>query len=63
MCQPTDVASDCVVEMMTSTPLSKFPQFAHDRVAPGRHRPGAPTDPYVRALAHTVPLIMDLLRA
>jgi len=31
-------------------------------VAPGRHRPGAPTDPYVRALAHTVPLIMDSLR-
>jgi hypothetical protein len=24
--------------------------------------PGAPTDPYVRALAHTVPLIMDSLR-
>jgi hypothetical protein len=33
-----------------------------DRVAPGRYRPGAPTDPYVRALAHTVPLIMDSLR-
>jgi hypothetical protein len=31
-------------------------------VAPGRYRPGAPTDPYVRALAHTVPLIMDSLR-
>ncbi len=34
----------------------------NDRVAPGRYRPGAPTDPYVRALAHTVPLIMDSLR-
>jgi len=31
-------------------------------VAPGRFRPGAPTDPYVRTLAHTVPLIMDSLR-
>jgi hypothetical protein len=38
-------------------------QLQKDRVAPGRHRPGAPTDPYVRALAHTVPLIMDSLRA
>ena len=28
-----------------------------DRVAPGRYRPGAPTDPYVRTLAHTVPQI------
>jgi hypothetical protein len=37
-------------------------KHAHDRVAPGRFRPGAPTDPYVRALAHTVPLIMDSLR-
>jgi hypothetical protein len=32
------------------------------RVAPGSYPPGAPTDPYVRALAHTVPPIMDLLR-
>ena len=39
-----------------------FPLATHDRVAPGRYRPGAPTDPYVRALAHTVPLIMDSLR-
>jgi hypothetical protein len=36
---------------------------AQDRVAPGRCRPRAPTDPYVRTLAHTVPLIMDSLRA
>ena len=34
-----------------------------DRVAVGRYRPTAPTDPYVRALPHTVPLIMDSLRA
>ena len=28
-------------------------QLLHqDRVAPGRYRPGAPTDPYVCALAH-----------
>ena len=33
-----------------------------DRVAVGRYRPTAPTDPYVRTLAHTVPLIMDSLR-
>ena len=37
-------------------------QMTKDRVAPGRYRPGAPTDPYVHALAHTVPLIMDSLR-
>ena len=36
---------------------------ASDRVAPGRHRPGAPTDPYVLALEHTVPRITDSLRA
>ena len=33
-----------------------------DRVAPGRYRPGAPTDPYVLALEHTVPQIRDSLR-
>jgi hypothetical protein len=33
-----------------------------DRVALGRYRPRAPTDPYVRALAHTVPRITDSLR-
>jgi hypothetical protein len=32
------------------------------RVALGRYRPRAPTDPYVRALAHTVPRITDSLR-
>ena len=30
-----------------------------DRVAPGRCRPGAPSDPYVRTLAHTVPRPTD----
>src|SRR5262245_11291844 len=34
-----------------------------DRVALGRYRPRAPTDPYVLALEHTVPQIMDSLRA
>ena len=34
-----------------------------DRVAPGRCRPGAPTDPYVLALEHTVPQIRVSLRA
>ena len=29
------------------------------RVAPGGYPPGAPTDPYVRALAHTVPQGVD----
>ncbi|MGV3485564.1 MAG: DUF6493 family protein, partial [Planctomycetaceae bacterium] len=33
-----------------------------DRVALGRCRPRAPTDPYVRTLAHTVPQVMDSLR-
>jgi hypothetical protein len=48
-----------------SSPLvvSGIAKVHQDRVAPGRYRPGAPTDPYVRTLAHTVPLIMDLLRA
>jgi CheY-like chemotaxis protein len=34
-----------------------------DRVAVGRFRPTAPTDPYVRTLAHTVPRVMVSLRA
>ena len=33
-----------------------------DRVAPGRCRPGAPTDPYVLTLEHTVPQIRVSLR-
>ena len=33
-----------------------------DRVALGRYRPRAPTDPYVLALEHTVLQIMDSLR-
>jgi hypothetical protein len=33
---------------------------ASDRVALGRYRPRAPTDPYVPALEHTAPHIMDL---
>ena len=33
-----------------------------DRVAPGRYLPGAPTDPYVLALEHTVPQITGSLR-
>jgi hypothetical protein len=37
-------------------------ESAQDRVAPGRYRPGAPTDPYVRALAHTVRPITAWLR-
>ena len=32
---------------------------ASDRVAPGRYRPGAPTDPDVRTLAHPVPRPTD----
>ena len=38
-------------------------ELTEDRVAPGRRRPGAPTDPYVPALEHTVPQIMVSLRA
>lgn len=37
-------------------------ELISDRVAVGRYRPTAPTDPYVRTLPHTVPLIMDSLR-
>ena len=37
-------------------------QIAPDRVAVGRFQPTAPTDPYVRALTHTVPRIRDSLR-
>ena len=36
-------------------------QRASDRVASGRCRPEAPTDPYVLALEHTVPQIRDSL--
>ena len=39
------------------------PNQAAGRVAPGRCPPGAPTDPYVLALEHTVPQIMGSLRA
>ena len=46
---PADLESDVRLE-------------AQDRVAPGRCRPGAPTDPYVLALEHTVTRIMALLR-
>ena len=37
--------------------------LAPDRVAVGRYQPTAPTDPYVRTLAHTVPQFMASLRA
>ena len=36
--------------------------ITHDRVALGRYRPRAPTDPYVRTLPHTVHQIMVSLR-
>ena len=36
---------------------------ASDRVASGRCRPEAPTDPYVLTLEHTVPQIRGSLRA
>ncbi len=37
-------------------------EWQKDRVAPGRCRPGAPTDPYVLTLEHTVPQIRVSLR-
>src|SRR5262249_8236023 len=37
-------------------------QRESDRVASGRCRPEAPTDPYVLAFEHTVPQIRDSLR-
>jgi len=39
-----------------------YPNTNLDRVAPGRYLPGAPTEPYVPALRHTVPQIMASLR-
>ena len=44
-------------------PVSMLISVVGDRVAPGRVQPGAPTDPYVPTLEHTVPQIMDSLRA
>ena len=38
------------------------PHDSSDRVAPGRYLPGAPTDPYVLALEHTVLQLMASLR-
>ena len=35
--------------------LTSYFGRCNDRVAPGRYLPGAPTDPYVLALEHTVP--------
>ena len=54
----------CANCVRTKRPVSRtrIAEMTKDRVAPGRYRPGAPTDPFVRALAHTVPLIMDSLR-
>ena len=45
-----------LTESRTMTPVTG------DRVAPGRYLPGAPTDPYVLALEHTVPQITGSLR-
>ena len=43
--------------------LFGLPQMSSpDRVAMGCYQPTAPTDPYVRALAHTVPQFMASLR-
>lgn len=43
--------------------VSEMSELASDQVAPGRYLPGAPTDPYVLALEHTVRQIMGWLRA
>ena len=45
------------------TDSGKLKLVPFDRVAVGRYRPTAPTDPYVRTLAHTVPRVMVSLRA
>ncbi len=43
-------------EVTVTTPSMLLGDFnMSGRVAPGRCRPGAPTDPYVRTLPHTVP--------
>ena len=44
--------------MLAGDRTSGNSESSADRVAPGRYRPRAPTDPYVRTLAHTVPQIM-----
>jgi hypothetical protein len=40
----------------------EYEAVTRDWVAPGRCRPGAPADPYVLALEHTVPRVMGSLR-
>src|SRR5262245_13943028 len=49
--------------LRSATPLSasQVRQSAPDRVASGRYRPEAPTDPYVLALEHTVPQLTGSL--
>ena len=46
---------------ITSAPNGNF-LGRSGQVAVGDYSPTAPTDPYVRTLAHTVPQIMALLR-
>jgi hypothetical protein len=45
----------CAVNPMSPVSRSRRIESAWGRVAPGRYRPGAPTDPYVPTLEHTVP--------
>ena len=52
-----------VGEMTRPKPFLTINFATSDRVALGRYRPRAPTDPYVPTLEHTVPLIMVSLRA
>ena len=42
--------------------LTEASSWMSDRVASGRYRPEAPTDPYVLALEHTVRQLMASLR-
>ncbi len=44
-----------IIDRQAVTLLRRWIEEMFDRVAPGNCSPGAPTDPYVLALEHTVP--------
>lgn len=56
--QPTSLATNDLKPRLSLQRVGP----TRDRVASGRYRPEAPTDPYVLALEHTVLQIMGSLR-
>jgi hypothetical protein len=54
------VEDDSATRSVSPERAKPLADLAQDRVALGRYRPRAPTDPYVLALEHTVPQIMSL---